>query len=56
MARDEDRTPAIRELFIEELAEVNGGNPLEKLALWQWLKDQLYNTTQACGEEESSNC
>ena len=52
MARSEERAP-VRELFIEELAEVTGGaNPLEKLALWQWLKDQLItHTTHACGEE-----
>ncbi len=45
----------MRELFIEELAEVKGGvNPIEqvldKLALWQKIKENLY-TTLACGEE-----
>lgn len=49
MERDKDQAP-MRELFIEELAEVTGGNPLEKLAIWQWLKEQ-FNTTHACGEE-----
>ena len=45
----------MRELFIEELAEVTGGaDPiggiLDKLAVWDWIKDQLVTTT-ACGEE-----
>lgn len=43
-----------RELFIEELAEVKGGTGVEeildKLAVWQWIKEHLY-TTLACGEE-----
>lgn len=43
------RKPEVRELFIEELAEVTGGaNPLDKI--WQWVRDQLVTTT-ACGEE-----
>ncbi|MDQ3915916.1 MAG: hypothetical protein M3323_11425 [Actinomycetota bacterium] len=47
----ERKDPAVRELFIEELAEVRGGsNPLDKLGIWQWLKEQLV-TTMACGEE-----
>lgn len=45
----------MRELFIEELAEVRGGvNPideiLDRLDTWQWIKERLY-TTMACGEE-----
>lgn len=45
------REPEVRELFIEELADVTGGqNPLEKLGIWQWLREQLV-TTMACGEE-----
>ncbi len=47
----ERKDPAVRELFIEELAEVRGGShPLDKLGIWQWLKEQLV-TTMACGEE-----
>lgn len=44
----------IRELFIEELAEVTGGGPdwREKI---QWLADQL-NTTYGCGEEGPAVC
>jgi hypothetical protein len=39
----------MRELFIEELAEVKGGaDPLDKV--WQWVKDQFV-TTGGCGEE-----
>lgn len=40
----------VRELFIEELAEVQGGsNPIKE------LKDQL-NTTMACCEEGPHTC
>jgi hypothetical protein len=41
----------IRELFIEELAEVTGGStdPLEKVK--QFVKDTLGNSTTACCEE-----
>jgi hypothetical protein len=41
----------LRELFVEELAEVRGGaDPLDKFT--KWLRDQLITyTTQACGEE-----
>ncbi|MFN2587367.1 MAG: hypothetical protein ABR613_04510 [Actinomycetota bacterium] len=47
----ERKDPAVRELFIEELAEVTGGaDPLDKLAIWKWLQEQLV-TTMACGEE-----
>ncbi|HEV2757797.1 MAG TPA: hypothetical protein VG318_18710 [Actinomycetota bacterium] len=49
-----ERTEPIRELFIEELTDVTGGtNPLEKLGIWQWLREQLV-TTHACGEEGPS--
>ena len=41
----------MRELFIEELAEVRGGaDPLESLGIYQWIKDN-WNTTLACGED-----
>ncbi len=54
MGRNEASIPATRELFIEELAEVRGGTGVEeildKLAVWQWIKEHLY-TTMACGEE-----
>ena len=46
--------PAIRELFIEELVQVQGGSagdPLDKVK--QWIKDQ-FQTTYACCEE--GNC
>ncbi|HEX2058197.1 MAG TPA: hypothetical protein VHI71_07490 [Actinomycetota bacterium] len=41
----------MRELFIEELAEVKGGaDPLAWLK--EWIRDHLVQpTTQACGEE-----
>lgn len=40
----------MRELFVEELAEVTGGSsdPLEKIK--QWINDQ-FQTTHACCEE-----
>ena len=48
---------SIRPLFIEELARVNGGGPIEDLrdmiAIDDWL---LQNTTQACCEEGPDNC
>ena len=51
-----ERKEPMRELFIEELAEVTGGaNPLEKLGIWQWLREQLM-TTHACGEEGPDTC
>jgi hypothetical protein len=44
----------MRELFIEELAQVQGGQDVEdildKLALWHWIKENVF-TTLACGEE-----
>ena len=41
----------MRELFVEELAEVRGGaDPLDKVM--QWVRDNLVTmTTHACGEE-----
>ena len=55
----------IRELFIEELADVNGGGPVEEL-LEKVMPGQIdpelgglggiWNTTMACGEEASSGC
>jgi predicted metal-dependent enzyme (double-stranded beta helix superfamily) len=53
----EDRKPVVRELFIEELAEVTGGDagpePLEKV---RYLIRDLLLTTHACGEEVPSTC
>jgi hypothetical protein len=47
----ESNDAPIRELFVEELAEIKGGyDPLEKLGIWQWINEHLY-TTLACGEE-----
>jgi hypothetical protein len=45
----------MRELFIEELADVKGGtNPLVEKVLnsvnWERIRELLY-TTHACGEE-----
>ena len=57
--------PQIRELFIEELADVNGGGPVEELlerVTPQPVDPELgglggiWNTTMACGEEASSGC
>jgi hypothetical protein len=56
MERNEARTPPIRELFSEELAEVKGGaDPLEKVRrafadYWDTI-DDYFLTTYACGEE-----
>lgn len=47
----------MRELFIEELAEVRGGaEPLDKLV--QWIRDELSlgPSTDACGEEGPDLC
>ena len=43
---------AIRELFIDELAEVTGGSggPVDELL------DRLFSTTQACCEEGNCGC
>ena len=51
-----DRKDAVRELFIEELAEVRGGlvtndgsGPLTDI---DWLNEHIYiYSTMACGEE-----
>ncbi len=54
MKRQKDEAGRIRELFIEELAEVKGGNdPLEKIR--QWIREN-FNTTHACGEEGPDTC
>ena len=53
MATRTNDAPAIRELFVEELAEVKGGNPIE------WLCEKVFGgcyTTQACCEEGPDNC
>lgn len=52
----EERKPVVRELFIEELAEIRGGaDPLEKVL--QWVRDELVKpTTDACGEEGPDLC
>jgi hypothetical protein len=46
----------MRELFIEELAEVRGGQTIDDIldasGIWQWIQERLY-TTLACGEEGS---
>ena len=48
------RTPAARELFIEELGEVRGGaDPLEKV---RQLVEQYLVTTYGCNEELISPC
>lgn len=45
----------MRELFIEELAEVRGGvDPLEKVL--QLVRDQFQPSTDACGEEGPDLC
>ena len=46
-------TPQIRELFIDELEQVNGGNPVKELV--QQIKDN-WNTTMACCEEGPDGC
>ncbi len=53
---DRTKTPApMRELFVEELAEVRGGtgDPLAKLK--EWIREQLL-TTYGCGEEGPISC
>lgn len=50
----------MRELFIEELAEVTGGagpveEILERIALSNVIQEHTY-TTMACGEEAGSSC
>jgi hypothetical protein len=53
----EERKPVMRELFIEELAEVTGGDagpdPLEKV---RYIIREYLVTTHACGEEVPSTC
>ncbi|MDQ3956876.1 MAG: hypothetical protein M3273_00985 [Actinomycetota bacterium] len=54
---NEKETGKVRELFIEELAEVHGGtgNPLKELV--QWVRDQLVvYSTMACCEEGPQSC
>ncbi|HEV2757798.1 MAG TPA: hypothetical protein VG318_18715 [Actinomycetota bacterium] len=53
MLNREDR-PVLRELFVEELAEVRGGaDPLQKVK--DALRDALL-TTYGCGEELLNTC
>ena len=50
----DDRDPVMRELFIEELAEVTGGaDPLQKV---RELVERYLVTTYGCGEEVISPC
>ena len=53
----DERKPAVRELFIEELAEITGGvtgpDPLEKV---RYIVKEYLVTTHACGEEVPSTC
>lgn len=44
----------IRELFIEELEQVQGGGPIEELI--RQIKDGGENTTMACCEEGPDGC
>jgi hypothetical protein len=55
--RNEAQTPQIRELFVDELAEVTGGvDPLQKVKeTLQDLRDHLM-TTYGCGEEIITTC
>jgi hypothetical protein len=57
--------PMMRELFIDELASVAGGGPIEETLEKVWpapvtigdIKSQLLdNTTMACCEEGPDNC
>lgn len=43
-------TPKIRELFIEELAEIHGGTSTDPKETIQWLKDRLTTTYGTCEE------
>ncbi|MDQ3952174.1 MAG: hypothetical protein M3279_04290 [Actinomycetota bacterium] len=53
----ERKDAPVRELFIEELAEVTGGvtgpDPLEKV---RYIVREYLMTTHACGEEVPSTC
>ena len=54
MERNDARAPAIRELFVDELAQVTGGaDPLQKVK--DALEDCL-TTTYGCGEELINTC
>ena len=50
---DKKDTREVRELFIEELEQVQGGGPVEDAI--RWLKDGTA-TTMACCEEGSYSC
>jgi hypothetical protein len=43
--------PRLRELFMEELAEVQGGGPLEPIPDLEFGFCHQWMTTMACGEE-----
>lgn len=45
-----ERAPQVHELFIEELAEVQGGGPDELEELKQKIREQLLTTTGLCEE------
>ncbi len=50
-------SPALRELFIDELTQVQGGGPVEDVLDHTAIDDWLFgNTTQACCEEGPDNC
>ena len=54
MERNDARPSALRELFVEELAEVRGGaDPLQKVR--DAIEDYLV-TTYGCGEELINTC
>ena len=54
MERNEARTSPIRELFVDELAQVTGGaDPLQKVK--DGIEDYLV-TTYGCGEELVNTC
>ena len=50
--------PQIRELFIDELAGVNGGGPVEDLLakITPEINKPPWATTMACCEEGSDGC
>jgi hypothetical protein len=50
---DEARTPALRELFIEDLALVQGGTSTGIEKIKETIRELLL-TTMACGEEGPS--
>ncbi len=49
-------TPALRELFVEELAQVQGGESIESLMRKLGLDDDPLVTTMACCEENPDPC